>query len=117
MTDQEREQVRVRLAACIDRHAVKEWVIDSPRQTIACCVVCRGNYEHDAECPWARADRLIPVVEALIEEARATGRLSVMVELTDAVARFNADDSAGLGELIEWIQPWLDPAPTPEREP
>ena len=37
------------------------------------------------------------------------GRLSVMQELTAAVARFNEDDSLGIGDLILVIQPWLDP--------
>jgi len=32
-----------------------------------------------------------------------------MQELTAAVARFNEDDSLGIGDLILVIQPWLDP--------
>jgi len=42
------------------------------------------------------------------------GRESVLRELGDAVDRYNADDTLGMGDLIDVIAPWLRDAPTPE---
>jgi hypothetical protein len=33
--------------------------------------------------------------------------MSVRLELTQAINRFNDDDSLGIGQLIEVISPWL----------
>lgn len=60
--------------------------------------------------------------DALVEAARRLnldeyqrGRTAVRRELTDAVHAFNRDDSMGLGQLIEVIDPFLLDGKEPTR--
>ncbi len=72
---------------------------------------CQDELELSAMLRQAAAD--LRAREGQIAEAEAEGRLAVRQELTEAVRRFSEDDSMGIGQLIEVIEPWLLDKETP----
>jgi hypothetical protein len=65
-----------------------------------------ADQEYDGSQAGHREHLLTRPVEPL-QDAYEAGRMSVRLELTQAINRFNDDDSLGIGQLIEVISPWL----------